>query len=48
MTKRRMRVRTSTFVLAALFVGASILYLFVRPTTTAKRSTPPATSGSNL
>jgi hypothetical protein len=32
MTRRTRRVRPSTVVLIALFVGASVLYLFVRPT----------------
>ena len=44
---KRARVRTSTLILVALFVGASLLYLFVRPTAGSTGSHPASASTTN-
>lgn len=38
--RRRLRLRTSTLALVAVFVGATVLYLFVRPTTPSTSTVP--------
>jgi len=43
---RRARLRPSTLLLIALFVGASVLYLFVRPTSGSGASHPASTTTS--